>query len=93
MNDAYLFRTDDDNLKDTILKDILQYNIKKYFISKDQEKLSADSSNVNIGPVVCICSLNSYILFETEFIDYFYFYVFYKFLEYYTCKHVIEDIK
>lgn len=51
-NGAYLFRIDD-NLKDTTLKDILP-------VSKDQEKLSSGSSNINynIGPVVCICSLH-----------------------------------
>ncbi|XP_012528343.2 ufm1-specific protease 2 [Monomorium pharaonis] len=45
LNNAYLFRTDD-NVKDVMLKDILP-------ISKNQEKLSTGSSNVNynIGPV------------------------------------------
>ncbi|XP_071561183.1 ufm1-specific protease 2-like isoform X2 [Temnothorax nylanderi] len=42
LNNAYLFRTDD-NLKDTMLKDIL-------LVSKDQEKLSTGTSNI-VGPV------------------------------------------
>ncbi|KAG5313969.1 UFSP2 protease, partial [Acromyrmex insinuator] len=48
LNDAYLFRTDD-NLKDIMLKDILS-------VSKDQEKFSTGSSNVNYntGPVKVI---------------------------------------
>ncbi|KYN09872.1 PREDICTED: ufm1-specific protease 2 [Trachymyrmex cornetzi] len=48
LNDAYLFRMDD-NLKDIMLKDILS-------VSKDQEKLSTGSSNINYntGPVKVI---------------------------------------
>jgi len=50
LNDAYLFRTDD-NLKDIMLKDILS-------VSKNQEKFSTGLSNVNYntGPVVCAFS-------------------------------------